>query len=233
MIGSSQAGIEFIFGDLVSEGVFVFAIQVLPVIIFFSALISILYHIGVMQWIVHIIGSFFTWLLRTSKTESTAAASNIFLGPYESALVIKPYVEKLTRSELFTVMTCGMATVAGSVFAGYAALGIPIEYLLTAALMAAPSGLLYAKIVVPEREKARGEQFKLSTERESKNIFDAAATGASDGMRLALTIAAMLIAFTSLIALLNLGIGLSEVYLGIRSFRWKRFLDIFLPRCPF
>ncbi len=203
IIGASQAGIEFLFGGLIADNGFVFALQVLPIIIFFSSLISVLYHLGIMQWVIRLIGGVLTKLLRTSKLESTAAAANIFLGSFESALVIKPYVERLTKSELFSVMVCGMATVAGSVFAGYAALGIPVEYLLAAALMAAPSGLLFAKIIVPEVKSTEVQQLEIKNERVSKNIFDAAAIGASDGMRLALTIAAMLIAFTSLIALIN------------------------------
>lgn len=204
IIGASQSGIEFLFGGLIVDNGFVFALQVLPVVIFFSSLISILYHIGIMQWVIKLIGGALTKLLGTSKLESTSAAANIFLGPFESALVIKPYVEKLTKSEMFSVMVCGMATVAGSVFAGYAALGIPVEYLLSAALMAAPSGLLFAKIIVPEIKNKEIEKFEMTNERVSKNFFDAAAIGASDGMRLALTIGAMLIAFTSLIALANI-----------------------------
>lgn len=217
IIGSSQSGIDFLFGDLLPDNGFVFAIQVLPVIIFFSSLVSVLYHLKVMQGFIKLIGGALMKILKTSKLESTASASNIFLGPYESALVIKPYVKSLTKSELFAVMVYGMATVAGSVFAGYAALGIPVDYLLTAALMAAPSGLLFAKIIVPETKNKADKKANVTTEITTKNVFDAAATGASDGMKLALTIAAMLIAFTSLIALVNILIDPIGNLLGIQD----------------
>src|SRR5690606_30855762 len=127
--------------------------QVLPIIIFFASLISVLYYLGIMQFATKIVGGLLAKALKTSETESMSAAANIFLGPTEAPLVVKPYIEKMTKSELFAVMVGGMACVSGAVLGGYAMLGVPIEYLLAAAFMGAPGGLLFAKIIVPQTEK--------------------------------------------------------------------------------
>ncbi|HHW7518661.1 TPA: NupC/NupG family nucleoside CNT transporter [Mannheimia haemolytica] len=210
VISYGNDGISFLFGGLVSDkmfevfggGGFVFAFRVLPVIIFFSALISLLYYIGVMQWVIRILGGLLQKALGTSKAESMSAAANIFVGQTEAPLVVKPYISKMTESELFAIMAGGLASIAGSVMAGYAGMGVPLTYLIAASFMAAPAGLLFAKIMVPQTEKFRDELEAVDLEKPA-NILDAAASGASSGMQLALNVGAMLIAFVALIALVN------------------------------
>ncbi|UTR06701.1 NupC/NupG family nucleoside CNT transporter [Alkalihalobacillus sp. LMS6] len=206
-IDTSGAGINMVFGGIFEvEGVgMIFAFQVLPVIIFFSAVISILYHYGIMQFIVKYLGGGISRLLKTSRAESVSATGNIFVGQTEAPLMIKPYLGKMTASELFAVMTGGMATVAGSVMAGISLMGVPLEYLIAATFMSAPGGLLMAKMIVPETEISETKDgINLKVERESRNFIDAASNGALDGLKLALNVGAMLIAFVSLIALVNL-----------------------------
>jgi concentrative nucleoside transporter, CNT family len=325
VINSSNAGIQFLFGPLIPEpreGV-VFALQVLPVIIFFASLMSVLYYLKVMQVVIRVLGGGLRWLFRTSNAESTSAAANIFVGQTEGFLVIRPYINRMTRSELFSVMTVGMATVAGSVLVGYALLGVPLDYLLAAAFMTAPSGLLMAKMVVPETEDAsltdappreldrdgdashpdppgggapdregsptaeagapgnpqppRREERDHPGRREEGddlrrgdgggnpgrgtvtgqplrrdpgtgelvrddpldhepevpaggeghrpiNVFDAAARGAEEGLRVAATVGALLIAFISLIALLNVVLGAGGDLVGVEDLTFQRLL---------
>ncbi|MEX5297162.1 nucleoside transporter C-terminal domain-containing protein [Kocuria sp. CPCC 205292] len=158
VIDSSAAGIDFLFGPILPEEGAVFAFQVLPVIVFFAALTSVLYYLGILQWVVKIIGGGLAKLLGTTTPESMNAAANIFVGQTEAPLVIRPYVAGMTRSELFAVMCGGLATVAGSVLVGYSLLGAPLEYLIAASFMAAPAALLMAKLLVPAGalEEARG-----------------------------------------------------------------------------
>ncbi|MDD7544473.1 NupC/NupG family nucleoside CNT transporter [Actinobacillus porcinus] len=203
-------GTKFVFGGLASNKIFevmggdgfIFAVRVLPAIVFFSALISLLYYIGVMQWVIRIIGGGLQKLLGTSKAESMSAAANIFVGQTEAPLVVKPYISKMTESELFAVMAGGLASIAGSVLAGYAGMGVPLTYLIAASFMAAPAGLLFAKILVPQTEQFNDDFTKVEFEQPS-NMLDAAAAGASSGLQLALNVGAMMIAFVALIALLN------------------------------
>jgi len=207
LLAFSGAGIEMVFGPLVSESVgFSFALNVLPVVIFFSALMSVLYHIGAMQWIVKIVGFLLQTALGRGRVVSLNAAANIFVGQTEAPLVIRPYLEGITKPQLFAIMTSGLASVAGTVLAAYAQIGISIEYLLAASFMAAPGGLLMASIIMPAdkgADKAQ-EMLKSKPERERHaNVVMAAAVGAKDGLHLALNIGAMLIAFVSLIALVN------------------------------
>lgn len=210
VISYGNEGISFLFGGLVSDkmfevfggGGFVFAFRVLPTIVFFSALISLLYYIGVMQWVIRIIGGALQKVLGTSQAESMSAAANIFVGQTEAPLIVKPYISKMTESELFAVMAGGLASIAGSVMAGYAGMGVPLTYLIAASFMAAPGGLLFAKIMVPQTEKFRDELEEVDLEKPA-NILDAAAAGAGAGMQLALNVGAMLIAFVALIALIN------------------------------
>ena len=152
VIGFGSEGIGFLFGPLVDfqKTGFVFAFKVLPVIIFFSSLISLLYYLGVMQWVVRIMGGVLAWALGTSQAESLSATANIFVGQTEAPLVVKPFIKDMTESELFAIMVGGLASVAGSVLAGYAGLGVELKYLLAASFMAAPGGLLMAKLMVPE-----------------------------------------------------------------------------------
>lgn len=214
VIGYGQVGMDFVFGGLVSNkmfelfggGGFIFALRVLPVIVFFSSLIAVLYYLGIMQFFIKILGGILQWILGTSSTESLSATANIFVGHTEAPLVVRPYIATMTNSELFAVMCGGLASVAGSVLAGYAQMGVPMEYLIAASFMAAPGGLLFAKLMVPETEKTHDAVNMVSVasgEERPVNIIDAAATGASSGVQLALNVGAMLLAFVALIALLN------------------------------
>ena len=206
LLGYSRVGIEFLFGSLVSSDSigFVFALSVLPVVVFFSSLIAVLYHIGVMQWVVKFIGGGLQKALGTSHSESLSAAANVFVGQAEAPLVAKPYLPGMTQSELFAVMVGGLASIAGSVMTGYVALGIPLEYLLAASFMAAPGALMMAKLVVPETGKpVQPGSDDDTTEERYVNVFDAAASGAMSGMQMVLAIGAMLLAFIALIALAN------------------------------
>ncbi|MBT0421614.1 NupC/NupG family nucleoside CNT transporter [Morganella morganii] len=214
VIGYGQKGMDFIFGGLVSDkmfevfggGGFIFALRVLPVIVFFSSLIAVLYYLGIMQLVIKILGGGLQKLLGTSRTESLSATANIFVGQTEAPLVVRPYISGMTNSELFAVMCGGLASVAGSVLAGYAQMGVPLEYLIAASFMAAPGGLLFAKLMVPETEHfddRREAMAGMAEEERPANIIDAAASGASSGMQLALNVGAMLLAFIALIALIN------------------------------
>ncbi|QCT19782.1 NupC/NupG family nucleoside CNT transporter [Jejubacter calystegiae] len=214
VISYGNDGISFVFGGLVSDkmfelfggGGFVFALRVLPIIVFFSSLIAVLYYLGIMQLVIRILGGGLRMVLKTSRTESLSATANIFVGQTEAPLVVRPYIATMTRSELFAVMCGGLASVAGSVLAGYAQMGVPLEYLIAASFMAAPGGLLFAKLMIPETEKPHDapdpETLKNDPDRPT-NVLDAAAAGAASGMQLALNVGAMLLAFVALIALLN------------------------------
>ena len=203
----SLVGINFVFGSLASDSFgFIFAFRVLPVIVFFSALIAVLYYLRVMTWVVQIFGGLLQRVLRSSRSESISAAANVVVGLVDAPLVVRPFIPTMTRSELFAVMVGGLATVAGSVMAGYAAAGIEFRYLIAASFMAAPGGLMMAKLMVPETEEPRNDIANLNDER-GVNIFDAAANGAMLGLRIAGAVGAMLIAIIGLIALLNGMIG--------------------------
>lgn len=218
VIGYASAGMEFLFGDIgaYSQG-FIFAIHVLGVIVFFSSLIAVLYHIGVMNWVIRLIGGGLQKLLGTSKPESMSAAANIFVGQTEAPLVVRPYVPTMTRSELFAVMVGGLGSIAGSVLAGYAGLGIELKYLIGACFMAAPGCLLMAKIIMPETEQPNDELPETPVEEKRANVIDAAASGASSGMQLALNVGAMLLAFVALIALMNGIIGWLGSFVGVEE----------------
>ncbi|PCG09441.1 NupC/NupG family nucleoside CNT transporter [Sphingomonas ginsenosidimutans] len=244
LLGYSQRGTEFLFGKLASPeiGGQSFAIAALPVIIFFASLVSILYYLGVMQLVVRWIGGAIEKVIGASKVESLCAAANIFVGQSESPLVIRPYLAGLTPAQLFTVMTSGMAGVAGTILAAYASMGIRIDYLLAASFMAAPGGILMAKIIMPDRvmppegelplgdlpdeaqqialaearisgrgpaallpEGTPGEPLPEATHDEEKpaNLIMAAAQGAQTGVRLAVAVGAMVLAFVALVALAN------------------------------
>ncbi len=216
IIGYANEGINFLFGAAIpTNGGMVFAFQVLTVIIFISSLVSVLYYFGIMQFVVKIIGGALAKLLGTSKLETLSAAANIFLSQTESPLLIKPYINKLSTSELFTVMVGGVASVSGSVLVGYSLMGIPLEYLISASFMAAPAGLIMSKMIFPESDaKALEDKIELGKD-DSVNVVDAAAKGASEGLGLAINIGAMLLAFISLIALVNGVIGFIGGFIGI------------------
>lgn len=210
LVGYSQAGIDMMFGPLGGQETlgFIFAVHVLPVIIFFSALMSVLYHIGVMQFVVRIIGGGLRAAIGTGTVESLNAAANIFVGQTEAPLVVKPYLKGLTETQTFAIMTSGLASVAGTVLAAYVLLGAELKYLLAASFMAAPGGLLMAKIVMPDPPDPARQNEKLTMEAsQHENVILAAAVGAGDGLRLAVNIGAMLIAFVALIALFNGVVG--------------------------
>ena len=206
VIDYGRVGAEFVFGDLARDnGGFSVAFHLLPVIIFFSALMSTLYYLGIMQKMVTILGGGIHKLIGTSKTESMCAVANIFIGHSESPLVIRPYLKNLTRSELFAVMTGGMAAISGAIMAAYAAMGINLGYLIAASFMAAPGGLLMAKIIKPETEHSEQdiEHVQFSGPAKVVNIFEAIGNGTLDGLKLAANVGAMLIAFVAMIALVN------------------------------
>ena len=213
LIEAGNKGIQFLFGDLARDKSvgFVFAFRVLPVIIFFSSLIAVLYHLKVMQLIIFFVGGALRKVLGTSRAESFSAAANIFVGQTEAPLVIRPYLPKMTSSELFAVMVGGLASVAGSILAGYAGLGARMDYLLAACFMAAPGGLLFAKLLLPETEEVKDGKLEMAEgEEKPVNFIDAAALGAASGLKLALNVGAMLLAFIGLIAVINLllsGVG--------------------------
>jgi CNT family concentrative nucleoside transporter len=211
----NKVGSEFIFGKLLdtSQFGFIFAFQVLPTIIFFAALMGVLYHLGVMQQIVKGMSWAITKVMNVSGAETTSVCASVFIGQTEAPLTVKPYLEKMTESELMTVMIGGMAHIAGGVLAAYVGLlggGNEVEmakyakHLLAASIMAAPATLVLAKILIPETQEplTRGS-VRIEVERHSTNVIDAAATGAGDGLRLALNVGAMLLAFIALIATLN------------------------------
>jgi len=222
VIDSAQAGLNFMFGGLVSNkmfevfggGGFIFALRVLPIIIFFSALISVLYYLGIMQFIIRVLGGALQRALKISRTESLSATANVFVGQTEAPLVVRPYIANMTRSELFAVMVGGLASVAGSVLAGYASLGIELKYLVAASFMAAPGGLLMAKLIVPETKTPTEKLDGTDADKKPANVIDAAASGAASGMQLALNVGAMLLAFIGLIALLNGMVGWVAALVG-------------------
>ena len=209
-------GIEFMFGGLVSPKMFevfgglgfVFALRVLPAIIFVTALISVLYYLGVMRWIVKALGTLFQRVIGVSKIESFSAVATIFLGQSEMPAAVKPFVHQLRGPELFAIMASGMASVAGSVLAGYAGLGVRLEYLIAASFMAVPGGLLFAKIICPSTEPSHiaFEHLEFEDVRPA-NVMDAAAGGATIGLKIAVSVGAMVLAFVGLIALLNGVVG--------------------------
>lgn len=234
LLGFTDAGASFLFGNLyrgdpgivqqiggpgplqlwdsgahqfVNIGI-VFAFHILPTIIFFASLMGVLYHLGVMQKIVE----GFAWLMAkfmgTSGAESLSAASNIFVGQTEAPLVVRPYVPTMTMSELMAIMTGGFATIAGGVMAAYVRFGVDAGHLMAASVMSAPAALVVAKIIYPETEEPKTMgKVKLSVEKTTANVIDAAAAGAADGLKLALNVGAMLMAFLSLIAMINYGLG--------------------------
>ncbi|KQN89711.1 nucleoside transporter [Sphingomonas sp. Leaf231] len=271
LLGYSQKGTEFLFGNLASPAVGgqSFAIAALPVIIFFASLVSILYYLGFMQFIVRWIGGAIEKVIGTSKVESLCAAANIFVGQSESPLVIRPYLAGLTPAQVFTVMTSGMAGVAGTILAAYASMGISIDYLLAASFMAAPGGILMAKIIMPDRvmppegelplgdmpdvarqialaearisgrgpaallpEGTPGEPLPDATHDEEKpaNLIMAAAQGAQTGVKLAVAVGAMVLAFVALVALANGLLGTVGGWLGLPGLSFQGLLGyVFQP----
>ena len=216
LIGFTGAGSRFVFGDLmnVEKMGFIVAFHVLPVIIFFSSLSAILYHFGILQWLVRQMARIFTRTLGVSGAEALSVAANVFVGMVEAPILVRPYVEKMTESELFCLMSAGMATIAGSVMAAYIGILQPhfpqvAGHILSASLMSAPAAVVIAKIMVPETETPLTTgKVQTSYEKQDVNFIDAAARGAIDGVHLAISVAAMLIAFIALVAMVNAIFGL-------------------------
>ncbi|KJY87481.1 transporter [Vibrio neptunius] len=215
LINYGQEGIAFLFGGLATGG-FTFAINVLGIIVFFSALISGLYHIGIMPKVINVIGGGLQKLLGIGRAESLSATANIFVGMIEAPLVVKPYLRQMTDSQLFAVMTGGLASVAGGTLVGYASLGVDLNFLIAAAFMSAPAGLLMAKLLVPETEKidAQVEIDNVDMPR-ATNVVEAMADGAMSGLRIAVAVGATLLAFISVIAMLNGMLGWAGSLVGI------------------
>jgi CNT family concentrative nucleoside transporter len=209
MLGYTEAGAAFVFGPELGKGTgpfgVVFAFQVLPIVIFIAAFFSILYYLGIMQWVVRGMAIAMQKVMGVSGAESLNVAASIFMGQTEAPLTIKPFIAGMTQSELFTIMTSGMAHVSGAVMAAYVKVaGVEITHLLTAVIMTAPATIMLAKIFIPETEKpATAGKVEVRVEKTAVNVIDAAAQGAGDGLRLALNIAGMLIAFLALIAMVN------------------------------
>lgn len=230
----SDRGGQFVFGKLADpsamDGVFgpgrgfVFAFSALPPIIFVSAFFSVLYHLGILQLVVRLFARVMMYLMRTSGAETLSAAANVFMGQTEAPLIVKPYVSRMTQSELLALMTGGMATIAGGVMAVFIKMGADSVAILTTSVMAAPCGLYLAKLLLPETEEpvTRGT-VKPEVERPHRNVIDAAAGGASDGLFLALNVAAMLIAFLAFIALFNHLLGMISPGLSLETIFSKLF----------
>ncbi|MCZ4310796.1 transporter [Vibrio tasmaniensis] len=215
LINYGQEGINFLFGGLTNNG-FVFAINVLGIIIFFSALISGLYHIGFMPKVINLIGGALQKFLGTGRAESLSATANIFVGMIEAPLVVKPYLKHMTDSQLFAVMVCGLASVAGGTLVGYASLGVDLNYLIAAAFMSAPAGLLMAKILVPGSPEDVQENIESGVEiPRATNVVEAMADGAMSGLRIAVAVGATLLAFISVIAMLNGLLGIVGGWFGV------------------
>ena len=212
VLACALEGAEFVFGkplvDPKGPAAFVFGFRVLPTVIFVAALFAVLYHLGVMQWVVRGFAVVMAWLMGTSGAESLNVAASLFLGQTEAPLTIRPYLAKLTNSELLTVMTSGMAHVSGGVMAAYFAFGVEPRHILTAVIMTAPGAILLSKVLVPETERPEtlGTVHAAEVSADA-NVLDAAARGTRDGLHLALNIAAILISFLGLVALMNKGLA--------------------------
>jgi CNT family concentrative nucleoside transporter len=210
----SDAGAKFVFGDKFQENFFAF--KVLPTIIFFSSFITLLYHYGILQQVVKGVAWVMMKTLKTSGAESLSCAANIFVGQTEAPLLIKPYVGSMTLSELHAVMTGGFATIAGGVMAAYISFGVPAQHLIAASVMSAPAALAMSKLLYPETEKSQtAGTVNVKVERTAANGIDAAATGAIEGLKLVGNIAAMLIAFLALVALVNAVLGWFGSLIGV------------------
>ncbi len=212
LIGFTDAGARFVWGWLYRNPAGaqapVFLIDLLMVVVFFSALMSLGYHLGLMQRVIEVVAWGMRRTMGTSGSETLSAAANIFVGQTEAPLAVKPFLEKMTRSELHAVMAGGFATIAGSVLGAYVGFGIDAGHLLAASVMSAPAALVAAKLFLPETETSlTAGETRVKLERSTANVFDAVCVGAADGLKLALNVVAMLLAFVSILALLNAALG--------------------------
>jgi CNT family concentrative nucleoside transporter len=220
LMNVTDVGARFVFGSLADTG-FSFVVNVLPIIIVMGSVFAVLYHLGIMQRVVDGLSTLLSRTMRTSGAESLAAVANLFLGMTESALIVKPYLERMTRSELFLLMTVGMATVAGSVMLSYVGMlggGDYAGHLATASLLSAPAAILIAKVMIPETERPETlEKSRSEHEEAAVNVIDAAAQGALAGLRLAAYVGALLLAFVALIALVNALISSFGGWFGVED----------------
>ena len=211
-------GARFVFGNLADSSAswgFIFGIKVLPIIIFFGALTSLLFYLGIGQLVVSAVGFVLKPILSTSWSETLCAVANSFFGQTEAPLLIRNYLSKMTRSEIFVVMVSGMATISGAILAVFAAMGVPAKFMLSASVMAIPASILIAKLLLPEKGVSETSSGKIKhVPSTAKNVFDAISTGTSDGLSLAVNVAAMLIVFISLIGLINLLLGGASFYIN-------------------
>lgn len=239
-LGFARAGTRFLFGDLgdaklVDTLGFQFALTILPIIVFFSAFIAVLYHVGVMQRIVQVMGRLLQRTMHTSALESLSAAANVFLGQTEAPLLVRHYIPHASVPEIFAIMVGGFATIAGSTMGVYIAMGIPATYLIVASLLAAPGGLLLAKMVVPQGAEPGLDVTTTDPVIPSGNVIDAIAYGALDGFKLAVNVLIVLMAFVSIVALVDAGLGAADVWLTSVGMPWlpsslrELFGWIFLP----
>ncbi|WP_260260131.1 NupC/NupG family nucleoside CNT transporter [Vibrio intestinalis] len=218
VFGYGVEGIRFAFGSLVNfsvEGIgFIWALQVLPQIIFTASLTSLLYYMGIMQWFVRIIGGSLQRILGTSRAESMNAAGNIVLGQTEAPLLVKPYHRVLTRSQIFAVMVGGLSSIAGSILAGLAGMGVELNYLIMACFMSAPAGLMFAKLLIPETEETIDEVPELPDDEKPSSFIDAVAKGAIAGVGIAAIVGAVIISCIGLMAMLNGCLGAIGEWFG-------------------
>lgn len=243
LLGYAKAGVAFLFGPLADPAIGgrSFAIAALPTIVFFAALISILYYLGIMQLVIRWIGGGLEWITGISRVEALCAASNIFVGQSESPLVIRPYLASLNPSQIFTVMSVGMAGVAGTILAAYAAMGIRVDYLVAAAFMSAPGGVLMAKLIMPDvppmpdaptDADLPNPHIAVSAPDEERpaNLIMAASQGAQTGVRLAVAVGAMVLAFVALVAMANGMLGTVGAHIGYPGLSFEQILGaIFAP----
>lgn len=239
LLGYAGAGTQLIFGSLATDPKFgtAFAFSALPVIVFFASLVAVLYYLGIMQFVIRWVGGGIEWVVGVSKVEALCAAANIFVGQSESPLVIRPYLAGLAPSQLFTVMSVGMAGVAGTILAAYAALLGPasLPYLLAASFMAAPGGLLMAKIMMPDDPQVTGALADsalavapVDPEEQPANLIMAAAMGAQTGVKIAVAVAAMVLAFVALVALANGLLGAAGSWIGRPDLSFQMILGTIL-----
>jgi CNT family concentrative nucleoside transporter len=224
----SDEGARFVFGKLANEETgFIFAFRALPTIIFVSSFFTVLYHAGVLQWVVRLMAVAMSYLMRTSGAETLSVTANVFMGQTEAPLIVKPYVERMTDSELLALMVGGMAHISGSLMAVYIGMGADAVAILATSVMASPCTLYMAKLMLPEtgQPETRG-LVKAAIERQHANVIDAAVAGASDGMRLAINIAAMLIAFLAFIALIDSLLHLVSADLSLKLISSKAFAPV-------
>lgn len=233
LLGYARPGTEVLFGEkIVNDGLGGLVVNLLPIIIFFSALIAVLYHIRLMPIIIRVVGGFLRKIIGVSNVEALFGAANIFMGQTESPLTIRPYVPHLTKSQLFAVMTTGMAGVAGTILAAYVQLGVRMEFLLAASFMAAPAGLVMAKIIVPDVPGQSPKQLEQVTGefRQEANLITAISEGAHVGLKIAAALAAMLMAFIALIALANGLLAVVTGWFGIEGLTFQRIVGApFVP----